>query len=85
MFGFCQVRRENERKLRNLMKNFEGTTKQIENVLELTDVFNLLRDEDAENQEKYFLPGSSESKTSSKRSSKSRWAEEASPTIASTI
>lgn len=34
------------------MKNFDGSTKQIENILELTDVFNLLRDENAENQDK---------------------------------
>ena len=52
MFGFCQIRRENERKLRTIMKNFEGSEKQIENILELTDVFNLLRDESNENQEK---------------------------------
>lgn len=52
MFGYCQVRRENERKLRNYMEDFNGTTKQIEEILELTDVFKLLRDENKPNQEK---------------------------------
>jgi hypothetical protein len=34
------------------MKDFSGTNKQIEEILEITDVFNLLRDEDRANQDK---------------------------------
>lgn len=52
MFGFCQVRRENERKLREYMQAFEGSQTQIEDILELTDVYSLLRDESREAQEK---------------------------------
>lgn len=52
MFGFCQVRRENERKLRNMMKDFNGSLKEIEDILEVTDANNLIRDENRENQEK---------------------------------
>ena len=52
MFGYCQVRRENERKLRNYMEDFNGTNKQIEEILELTDIFKLLRDENKTNQDK---------------------------------
>ena len=52
MFGYCQVRRENERILKEYMKDFTGSTKQIEDILELTDAFTLLRDENRENQDK---------------------------------
>ena len=52
MFGYCQVRRENERKLKNMMKDFDGSLKEIEDILEVTNANNLIRDENRENQEK---------------------------------